>query len=131
MTKQQVWWKMSKSIMPPNHSCIKCKWVIKIKCNVMYHARLLHIATVMFKELTTPKFIFWSFMTSCFVTAINKDLLLTLGYSSQCQNGLLVWGTWRRNLYEISPWYERHWKRWPCHFGWVNQWTCASSKAVE
>ena len=36
MNKQQVWWKMHKSFMPPNN-----KWVIKIKCNSIYGAWLV------------------------------------------------------------------------------------------
>ena len=40
MIKQQVWQKMSKSIIPLNCSCMKCKWVFKIKHNGSCHTRL-------------------------------------------------------------------------------------------
>ena len=42
MNKQQVWCKTSKSLMPPNHRCMKNKWVLKIKCNGVY--QVCHIA---------------------------------------------------------------------------------------
>ena len=31
ITNQQVWNKVIKNFMPPNDSCMKCKWVSKIK----------------------------------------------------------------------------------------------------
>ena len=41
MNKQQAWCKTSKSLMPPNQSCVKNKWVFKIKCNGVYWACLI------------------------------------------------------------------------------------------
>ena len=40
VNKQQVWWEMHKSLMPPNHRCIKNKWVFKIRHNNMYQVQL-------------------------------------------------------------------------------------------
>ena len=40
MNKQQVWQKMLRSLMPPNHKYIKNKWVFKIKHNGMYQVCL-------------------------------------------------------------------------------------------
>ena len=36
MTKKQAWHKITKNHMLPNCQCMKCKWVLKIKCNSVY-----------------------------------------------------------------------------------------------
>ena len=41
MEKQQVWRKTQKSLMHPNHRCVKNKWVFKIKHNGVYEVLLV------------------------------------------------------------------------------------------
>ena len=41
MSKQQLWHKTKKSLMPPNQRCVKNKWVFKIKHNSVYQACLV------------------------------------------------------------------------------------------
>ena len=43
MSKQQLWHKTKKSLMPPNQRCVKNKWVFKIKCKGVYQASLIAI----------------------------------------------------------------------------------------
>ena len=53
MNKQQVWWTMLKSLMPPNCSCIKNKWCFKIKHNSVYQ---VHLVACEYSQVLTVDF---------------------------------------------------------------------------
>jgi hypothetical protein len=59
MNKQGVWRKIKKAKVPSNRRTVKCKWVLKIKRNDIFHARLVacsysQIAGVDFTENYAP-----------------------------------------------------------------------------
>ena len=103
MMKQQVWWKTFKYLVPPNHQCVKCKWIFKIKCNRVYSARQVaceysQIPGATFLENYVPSMngiIYWVFLLIMIhlgfsVKVIDKIIFLYCMYLSSRPFRLLL-----------------------------------------
>jgi hypothetical protein len=59
MDKQQVWKIIKKEDIPEDRTTIKCKWIFKIKRNVIFRKNWCLVVIVNFLELTSIKALLW------------------------------------------------------------------------